>query len=574
MTSRITPESRPLCAHQARCAIALLTLTCGAPAMAQLQRGPFAPGSTTAFVVTGSPNRFISVNLNGQQGPAGTYTRANLSVDWAPASNNPGGLNAQWQSDARMAITSQAYTGLAPIVASTIYCGAPSGLRPTTALDSAVAGTITWDNIALDTPFVADGTEPLFLLFRSSFANGGDSLWSNISVTLLPPLPPLDCPRTETEPNDTKLTATVISSDPGDSVCGVSFGADESGTDFSIDFVNIATARHPGIRRRQARLISNGVPPLMNLVGRSQTAGVPGSGVVNIQPGEPIGDNTLVTWYTLGTAETPNARTAIVAIAGDIATSDGYKLEILSVDPVQPAALARTVRPGAVTISTAGTSAADTDLWILDSNFDLIPGWGNDDRLGATDLQSTLTRTIAPGTYYLAIGQFPMAVAEPSPSDDRFRSGVLTDFPGVMICGVVSGPARDFTITDAAGSFVTPSAPTLPHEIIFYRLDVTNSGAAITRCNPADIANDGGQPINNPPAPADPEIPNNGTTEADYNVFFASFFDALNVCDIAADTGTPLPPFGSGGTGSNVNNGVTESDYNLFFSIFFDGCTL
>jgi hypothetical protein len=85
------------------------------------------------------------------------------------------------------------------------------------------------------------------------------------------------------------------------------------------------------------------------------------------------------------------------------------------------------------------------------------------------------------------------------------------------------------------------------------------------RCNPADIAYDDGltlEPIFNP------ALVNNGVTEGDYNLFFATFFDAGAACDIANDDSSPLPPFGP----LETNNGVTEGDYNLFFSIFFDGC--
>ena len=90
--------------------------------------------------------------------------------------------------------------------------------------------------------------------------------------------------------------------------------------------------------------------------------------------------------------------------------------------------------------------------------------------------------------------------------------------------------------------------------------------AAPSRCNPADIANDDGSPL----PPIGTAGTNNGVTEGDYNLFFASFFDSNPVCDIANDDGSPLPPFGTALT----NNGVTEGDYNLFFAIFFDGCSL
>jgi hypothetical protein len=85
------------------------------------------------------------------------------------------------------------------------------------------------------------------------------------------------------------------------------------------------------------------------------------------------------------------------------------------------------------------------------------------------------------------------------------------------------------------------------------------------RCNPADIAFDDGSPL---PPIGIPGGTNNGVTEGDYNLFFATFFDAGSSCDIANDDSSPLPPFGT----LQTNNGVTEGDYNLFFAIYFDGC--
>jgi hypothetical protein len=107
--------------------------------------------------------------------------------------------------------------------------------------------------------------------------------------------------------------------------------------------------------------------------------------------------------------------------------------------------------------------------------------------------------------------------------------------------------------------------------------DIVDGKLAVTftprRCNPADIAYDNGTAL--PPiGPFGPSLVNNGVTEGDYNLFFATFFDAGPACDIAADAGEPLPPFGNGGIDPFVNNGVTEGDYNLFFAIFFNGCAL
>ncbi|CAN5755536.1 cytochrome c family protein [soil metagenome] len=85
------------------------------------------------------------------------------------------------------------------------------------------------------------------------------------------------------------------------------------------------------------------------------------------------------------------------------------------------------------------------------------------------------------------------------------------------------------------------------------------------RCQPADIADDQGNPL---PTGS----PNNGVNEGDYNAFFNTFFNNQSVgspADIAYDDGSPLPPFGPAG---GVNNGVNEGDYNAFFNNFFNGC--
>ncbi|CAN5834913.1 hypothetical protein BH11PLA1_BH11PLA1_22300 [soil metagenome] len=89
--------------------------------------------------------------------------------------------------------------------------------------------------------------------------------------------------------------------------------------------------------------------------------------------------------------------------------------------------------------------------------------------------------------------------------------------------------------------------------------------APAARCQPADIADDAGNPL---PSSG----PNSGVNEGDYNAFFNTFFAMQQVgspADIADDAGNPLPPFGPGGT---PNSGVNEGDYNCFFNTFFSGC--
>ncbi len=159
--------------------------------------------------------------------------------------------------------------------------------------------------------------------------------------------------------------------------------------------------------------------------------------------------------------------------------------------------------------------------------------------------------------------------------------GVAAFSPAITVAGQrsrLTGPASNAkqlrlaeppVLADAWLPVVDPGKPA-PAPDLAQDLPFIIRGVALpTPCNAADIANDAGQPINNPAELPDPLVTNNGVTEGDYNAFFAGFFDARSWCDIANDDGSPLPPFGTLAT----NNGVTEGDYNLFFSIFFDGCS-
>lgn len=106
------------------------------------------------------------------------------------------------------------------------------------------------------------------------------------------------------------------------------------------------------------------------------------------------------------------------------------------------------------------------------------------------------------------------------------------------------------------------------------RAVIEKAPVQITRCNPADIADDQGNPL-----PGSPGVPNGGVNEGDYNCFFsaAGFFNQAaagpaavgNFCDIADDQGTPKPPFG---TPLGSNNGVNEGDFNCFFNALFSPC--
>jgi hypothetical protein len=158
---------------------------------------------------------------------------------------------------------------------------------------------------------------------------------------------------------------------------------------------------------------------------------------------------------------------------------------------------------------------------------------------------------------------------------EKVGSGVITNGPltdgggtaAITAFGntnLVSGINTRLTITGTSAA----AAGSYRAVLITECGEVASTDAVLTmlcRCNPADIAFDDGSPL--PPIGVSGGT-NNGVTEGDYNLFFATFFDAGAACDIANDDSSPLPPFGT----LQTNNGVTEGDYNLFFAIYFDGC--
>ncbi|CAN5809621.1 hypothetical protein BH11PLA1_BH11PLA1_21150 [soil metagenome] len=117
---------------------------------------------------------------------------------------------------------------------------------------------------------------------------------------------------------------------------------------------------------------------------------------------------------------------------------------------------------------------------------------------------------------------------------------------------------------DGASALVRILANGTSNTDILLRIGIASANM---RCQPADIADDAGNPL--PSAGT-----NNGVNEGDYNAFFNNFFTNQAVgspADIAYDNGTPLPPFGPISV-NLVNNGVNEGDYNAFFNNFFNGC--
>lgn len=269
----------------------------------------------------------------------------------------------------------------------------------------------------------------------------------------------------EVEPNDTKLTANpVVGITPGGTITGVSTAS----TGVGVDYFRVQTSAAPLGLYRYDMILSgnNGVLHSATLRGSGQTGAAAGTWPLpggegthsateaTLQTGATISGTTnrLNSWYGFGRAGEVYYR-----VNGSSTTTAGYTatLQRTQVTPVQIG----TYQPGFISMNWQGQGhSTDTDMWVYDSNFNAIRGYGNDDGnvLGgaaANSLQSYLNRDYLPGIYYIAVTNFNMANSMGSPSDDGFRTGSMSDFADVVMNSSTStGLNMTFTITDSAGN--------------------------------------------------------------------------------------------------------------------------
>ncbi len=292
----------------------------------------------------------------------------------------------------------------------------------------------------------------------------------------------------EVEPNDTKALANMFTLGDGDGVTGTSTGTSTVTAGLtSADYFRIKNVARPlGIYQHRMTLTIPAGQTSFNTAtirGVNQIAaaagpwpgpvGTAGTTDTTMQTGSSLlaANTRTVQWYGFGKQEELYYR-----VTGSTATAGAYEAT-LSSTLIVPTAIGA-FNPGPITISTmAGT--ADTDLWVYDSNLDPIAGYGNDDNSvngGGTGvgLQSLLTRTYAPGTYYIAMTNFNFANDQGSPSDDDFRTGAMMDFAGVALnSSTTTFASMPFEIGEAGGPLTTvPNSKAGAFDISWYQFEV------------------------------------------------------------------------------------------------------
>lgn len=296
----------------------------------------------------------------------------------------------------------------------------------------------------------------------------------------------------ETESNDSKATANVIAGlVSGDQIQGNS----TSSSGVGLDYFRASTAAAPlAIYRHRLVLTSATAGHTATIRGLSQTAapvdtmpGLPWDGVVGTAGTADNAAQTastttnpprFVQWYGFGKSEEIYYR-----VTGTTSTSADYfaTLETTTVTATDIGSYA----PGMIQLTTFGQGhSSDTDMWVYDSNFNAMVGYGNDDEApnavsggpgsGAT-LQSFFARNYAPGVYYLAISNFNVMNNQPSPSDDDFRTGTLLDFPNAVAnSSTTTAVNLTFRITDSAGTTLqVANTKTGAFDINWFKFTVT-----------------------------------------------------------------------------------------------------
>ncbi|MCC6322059.1 MAG: hypothetical protein IT438_11560 [Phycisphaerales bacterium] len=289
----------------------------------------------------------------------------------------------------------------------------------------------------------------------------------------------------EREPNSTTFAAFL--NDPltnpatlshGDSITGITTGGgldagnngNGTASNSAVDFWLVSTSAQPlGIYRRELTQIGGSTSASFGfgfgLRGRAQTLGVPSGGNNPLQGSN--GSPKRVAWYGFGKQEK-----VIVEPFGTSSTSTPYVLQ-LNDTPVTPTIATGTVVEGAVTIRVVSTGATtiDSDAWLYDGNFNALtngaggPG-GAEGQLAAGDpagTTSSFTRTLAPGTYYLAVCPSNLANDQPNdPIEGITSTGpdtrFITYFPDVVICDRMNQTA-DYTahveVVDGSSNTIT-----------------------------------------------------------------------------------------------------------------------
>lgn len=288
----------------------------------------------------------------------------------------------------------------------------------------------------------------------------------------------------EVEPNNSKSTAAFVPCmSAGDIIVGTSTGTSTSPSDASSNSVDCYRVRTcplpPAIYKHRLTITTSG------LAGHQGT--LLGLDVVDVPPVTISANDSSLQyssafsspprfdqWYGFGRSEEIYA-----CISGTPTTLLPYQLTLSTV-AVAPVVIPVQFHEGMITITTEGQGhSSDTELHVYDASLHPIPGYANDDTPlalpgGGFQLQSTLQRPFAAGTYYLLLSGYNLADDQLTGADDDYQLGDVLDFPDAVLCSSTTGGLNvSFAISDLAGTQAFPAVlPNSPFEVLWFQFTV------------------------------------------------------------------------------------------------------
>src|SRR5262249_53460967 len=123
------------------------------------------------------------------------------------------------------------------------------------------------------------------------------------------------------------------------------------------------------------------------------------------------------------------------------------------------------------------------------AKLDAIPGCGDDDSLPGSacgsSTQSSLTRTFAPGTYFMAASTFDLANDQVASGADANVGGNLTDFPdSVVDASTTTNVDVSFAVVDSAGTTTVAATKPGSYDVLWFTFFVGNPNPGTVFCEP------------------------------------------------------------------------------------------
>jgi hypothetical protein len=287
----------------------------------------------------------------------------------------------------------------------------------------------------------------------------------------------------EAEPNGTRALSTFVNGlAANDSITGASTGTSTtSGSTLlsTLDMYRVKTGALPlGIYRHTLTITSAPTGHTGTIRGLTQTGGVIGTTDVAWQTSStlttPPRSNT---WYGFGKQEE-----LYYSVTGTGSTTAAYACT-LSTQPVTPLVVPGSFLPGNVTVTTfAQGHTTDTEIYVYDGNLSPVPLGHNDDLLGGTASSSTVTISLAAGTYYVAISNYNTAnnQSDQNPTEE-WKDGPVLDFPNVVANGNLTTAVNvAFSVSDTLTTAPLAATKVNAFDIVWARFVVSPASTPTT----------------------------------------------------------------------------------------------